>query len=40
MLILILYPTLDKVVKILDFQTKTFTKVIIELIITSVKVLD
>ena len=32
---LILYPTLDKVVKILDFQSETFTKVIIELIITS-----
>ena len=37
---LIFYPTLDKVMKISDFQTKTFTKVIIELIITSVKVLD
>ena len=37
---LILHPTLDKVMKISDFQTKTFTKVIIELIITSVKVFD
>ena len=37
---LILHPILDKVMKILGFQTKTFTKVIIELIITSVKVLD
>ena len=37
---LILHPILDKVVKILDFQSKTFTKVIISSSITFVKVLE
>ena len=37
---LILRPILDKNVKILDFQSKTFTKAIISSSITFVKVLE
>ena len=37
---LIVRPILNKITKILYFQSKTYTKVILELIITFVKVLD
>ena len=37
---LILHPILNKDMKILDFQSKTYRKVILELIIAFVKFLD